>query len=199
MAGERATYTYKAVDSARRQIRLLCLSPGQPSDDLEGVLHLAYLDHSPPEYETISYAWGDPATSASICLKDGSLMIPANTSAALRRARLADQPRWLWIDAVCINQQDTAERGAQVGFMGEIYSRSQSNLIHLLDDETAAHKIVDLVRRVNVEGASETDGWKNLHNMLWSSVGDARVDVTRVWPTMDVDAAENLLRVPWFR
>jgi len=58
-------YTYQAVDSARRQIRLLRLAPGSWSDNLEGLLSSTYLDDEPPpEYETISYAWGDPTNTA---------------------------------------------------------------------------------------------------------------------------------------
>jgi len=105
----------------------------------------------------------------------------------------------LWIDAICINQQDQVERGGQVAFMSEIYSRSQGNLIHLLDDETDAQNILDLVRRVSAEGAAQTDQWKQLQNMIWSQACNARADVLKEWPTMNVDGAEALLRVPWSR
>lgn len=128
---ERDLYNYQPIDSVKHQIRLLRLACGQSSQDLDGELLLASLkDVPPPRYETISYTLGEPAKTASICLHAGRLRIPANTAAALHRARLADQARMLWIDVVRINQQDLAERGAQVAFMYQIYSRSQGNLIH---------------------------------------------------------------------
>lgn len=193
-------YPYRPVDSAKHQIRLLRLACGQNPQELEGELLLASLkDFRPPRYETISYAWGDPAKSASIGLDNGRLMIPANTAAALRHARLTDQARMLWIDAVCINQQDQVERGEQVAFMYDIYSRSKGNLIHLLDDETDAQHIADLVRRVNAEGAAETDGWRQLKETLWSSAGIIRVDRLKIWPEIDMNGAVSLLRAPWFR
>jgi hypothetical protein len=40
---------------------------------------------------------------------------------ALRYLRKEDEARILWVDAVCINQQDLGERSAQVNKMGGIY------------------------------------------------------------------------------
>lgn len=48
---------------------------------------------------------------------------------ALRRLRLPDRQRLIWIDAICINQADIEERGSQVGIMGEIYSKAEQVLI----------------------------------------------------------------------
>ena len=46
----------------------------------------------------------------------------------------------LWIDAVCINQKDLAERGAQVAMMREIFARSTNVIVWVgeSDQETAA-------------------------------------------------------------
>jgi len=48
---------------------------------------------------------------------------------ALRRLRLTDRPRLIWIDALCINQHDINERNAQVTHMREIYSKADHVLI----------------------------------------------------------------------
>ncbi|TQS33111.1 hypothetical protein Golomagni_06556, partial [Golovinomyces magnicellulatus] len=41
----------------------------------------------------------------------------------------------LWIDQICINQQDLAEKAVQVSLMKEIYTRAESVLIWLGDDD----------------------------------------------------------------
>lgn len=46
-----------------------------------------------------------------------------NLEAALRHLRLVDEPRLLWVDAICINQQDDNEKGHQVRQMGRIYQK----------------------------------------------------------------------------
>ncbi|KAF4625441.1 hypothetical protein G7Y89_g12730 [Cudoniella acicularis] len=48
---------------------------------------------------------------------------------ALRRLRLPDRERQIWIDAICINQNDISERGSQVAIMGQIYTNATRVLI----------------------------------------------------------------------
>lgn len=63
------------------------------------------------------------------------LLITPNLDTALRRIRLPDRIRALWVDAICINQQDVAERGGQVQLMGSIYSKARQVIVWLGKDE----------------------------------------------------------------
>jgi hypothetical protein len=47
-----------------------------------------------------------------------------NLFAALWHLRSETETKVLWIDALCINQEDVVERGAQVNMVGEIYSHA---------------------------------------------------------------------------
>lgn len=42
-----------------------------------------------------------------------------------------DSPEYIWIDAICINQEDLEERSIQVARMYSIYDNAQSVLIWL--------------------------------------------------------------------
>ncbi|KAI7778187.1 hypothetical protein LA080_002534 [Diaporthe eres] len=123
-------YSY-SLDEARREIRLLTLLP---CEDEEGQivcqLETASLADD-PEYGAMSYVWGDSAITKEILINN--IAFPATTNLVsgllhLRRHGLGlpgkeddtSLPR-LWVDAKCINQQDTAERNHQVALMGEIY------------------------------------------------------------------------------
>jgi len=55
-------------------------------------------------------------------------MVTANCEAALRRLRNANSKRILWVDAICINQDDPTERSQQVTLMRDIY-RNASNIL----------------------------------------------------------------------
>ncbi|TKA71804.1 hypothetical protein B0A55_06919 [Friedmanniomyces simplex] len=98
------------------------------------------------QYRTLSYAWGptyaDGSHFAHTISCDGKqMLITTSLLEALRRLREAmhrNRPdydnslfvprpptQWLWIDAVCINQQDMAERAEQVSRMADIYRRSE--------------------------------------------------------------------------
>ncbi|KAI0172141.1 heterokaryon incompatibility protein-domain-containing protein [Hypoxylon sp. FL1284] len=85
-----------------------------------------------PSFEALSYCWGEPdpaetilvdyadASSSGSCL--AKLTIRPNLAAALRHLRNPTSPRTLWIDAICINQEDTVETSRHVARMGSIYA-----------------------------------------------------------------------------
>jgi hypothetical protein len=49
----------------------------------------------------------------------------------LLRLRLRDEPRLLWIDAVCINQTDNVEKTKQATLMRKIYENAVRVLVQL--------------------------------------------------------------------
>ena len=57
--------------------------------------------------------------------------ITHNLAIALRHLRHAKKPRILWIDALCINQDDLPERSAEVLEMGSIYSNARQVIVWL--------------------------------------------------------------------
>ena len=78
-----------------------------------------------PTYEALSYTWGLPIFPEILSTHNGALKITENLASALRGLRLQDRVRFLWVDAVCINQDDLAEKGRQVAMMGLIYKSAR--------------------------------------------------------------------------
>lgn len=74
-----------------------------------------------PSYEALSYTWGQPTFPEELHTDNGVLKITENLALALRRLRFEDRNRYLWIDAVCINQDDATDKSRQVAMMGSIY------------------------------------------------------------------------------
>ena len=54
---------------------------------------------------------------------------------ALLQLRLPDKVRYLWIDALCINQVDKKEKALQVGYMRTIYERASRVIVWLGEDD----------------------------------------------------------------
>lgn len=50
---------------------------------------------------------------------------------ALRRVRDHRKARHLWVDAICINQQDDVEKTSQVAAMGNIYESAARSIVWL--------------------------------------------------------------------
>jgi hypothetical protein len=88
------------------------------------VTHVS-LDNA-PAYTALSYNWGDPSQCHSILVNGARFTVTVNLEAALRQLRLADEPLTLWIDALCIDQNDEVEKSEQLDQMRQIYSQARS-------------------------------------------------------------------------
>lgn len=113
-------------------IQLLDLLPHKGEDDapIECKTKRALLEDE-PEYEALSYVWGDPTNLGIVEVLVEGKMVPvtSNLHAALRRLRLADRTRTLWIDQLCIDQHNPNEKSHQVRLMREIYSSCRTCIL----------------------------------------------------------------------
>jgi hypothetical protein len=123
-------FTYAPIDISSKDIRLLRLSdrytPGPPSCE---IFHASLKDDI--KYEALSYCWGDPKLQDSILLNGIVASVTVNLTRALEDIRLDHGTRVLWVDALCINQEDTRERNHQVKQMGAIYQRAERVVVWL--------------------------------------------------------------------
>ncbi|KAI0850529.1 heterokaryon incompatibility protein-domain-containing protein [Daldinia vernicosa] len=129
---------YSSLDHSRREIRLLHLHPGKLSSLISCHLSQCSLDDK-PTYEALSYVWGTSINPQRIVLTRDNLFplegsdfaVAPNLYAALQFIRKPDAERIVWIDAICINQEDIPEREYQVALMGQIYSGAKQVLCWL--------------------------------------------------------------------
>lgn len=112
----------------KQELRLVTLLPSPCKDaPIECTLSIGNLDNQNLRYEALSYEWGDTNGPRYDILLDGqSFTVRRNLWHALRCLRTEFSGRTLWIDAICINQEDVSERNHQVGMMGHIYSFATS-------------------------------------------------------------------------
>jgi len=111
------------------------------SGDLEG------------RYEAISYVWGEPILEFPVYnVSDGTqLFVTRNLHCALRQLRHAVSVRWLWADAICIDQRNDQEKAKQIPFMVKI-SRNAKRVLAWLHEgdgiiKRGLHFIKHLSRR----------------------------------------------------
>lgn len=122
---------YTTLDEERREIRLLQLLPGKDNDVLECRLFISAGRQE--KYEALSYVWGDPTATETILVNGTRCHVGQNLMQALQHLRQAEHPRLLWVDALCINQNDIEERAKQVQIMGEIYGNAYRTVVWLGD------------------------------------------------------------------
>ncbi|KIW32288.1 uncharacterized protein PV07_03846 [Cladophialophora immunda] len=119
-------------------LRVLVLHPGFPSDALSCSLQIWEIeDAARLGFEALSYVWGDDLGSQvgkNINCDGATLPIRENLACALNHIRHDRNTRFLWVDAVCINQEDQDERSRQVQQMGRIYASAARVLVWIGPD-----------------------------------------------------------------
>ena len=134
--------SYAALPDGQ-SIRMLILEPGEKADPLKGKLEPAAID-SAGSYEALSYVWGTSKQVDNISIRHGDNEWPVDLTASLKETllqlRFPDKPRRLWVDQICINQSDVAERSQQVQFMNRVYKHASRVLVWLGPDDTGLAK-----------------------------------------------------------
>ncbi|MDI1487632.1 MAG: hypothetical protein OHK93_006902 [Ramalina farinacea] len=82
-----------------------------------------------PRYQALSYTWGQPRRSDRVLVDDKFyISITPNLLRALLQLR-RKKPVTIWIDAICINQEDIQERSSQVRIMAKIYYEAKEIIV----------------------------------------------------------------------
>ena len=106
-------------------------------------------------YEALSYVWGTSGEQKSIYIGNDRMDVTPNLHTALLHLRDASFPRILWIDAVCINQEDDREKELQIQSMAPIYGVAKKVIVWLgeaADDSGDAFEILRAVaQNINIK------------------------------------------------
>jgi ankyrin repeat protein len=198
-------FEYKPIDLQGRSFRLVQLFKAEfgpvqcglfdaQLDDEEGVM----------EYEALSYTWGDTYKPHEIEI-DGKMMpVTKNLSLALRSLRYPHQDRLLWIDAICIDQNNDKERGHQVLQMASIYKRAEQVVIWLGPATTETDFVFqhmlqfekETVKRVCKDWKASDERWR----VIWQSVQSQRDNdqAKRMSQQQQREGLTDLLTRSWF-
>jgi hypothetical protein len=153
-------YNYAPLENAESHIRLLRLRPSyDPSWPLHCTLFHTDLQDAPP-YVALSYTWGDRSGSSLVLIGSDHVSITPNLKHALQRLRRTDQEVVIWVDALCINQDDVIERSIQTTRMRSVYLRAESVAVWLGMKYGLSHGAIDLVRALNA--CTNLDGLRSI-------------------------------------
>lgn len=141
-------YASVALSDYKSRTRLVELLPGKDGDPVVAKLFAPGAIDS-QAYEALSYVWGARDADETISLNGEPFTVSGNLAHALRCLRPTEggNSRILWIDAICIDQDNNPEKSAQVAFMGQIYREAADVLIFLgeeKDDSTLVMQYLDL-------------------------------------------------------
>ena len=99
--------------------------PSESTNPVSVTVSHVSLDNA-PAYTALSYNWGDETQKLAILVNGAPFMVTTNLEAALRHLRLRDESLTLWVDALCIDQENEEEKSEQLEHMRHIYSQAIS-------------------------------------------------------------------------
>ncbi|KAK3651375.1 hypothetical protein LTR56_002490 [Elasticomyces elasticus] len=118
------------------EIRLLRIQPG--SGPLFASLEYASLD-SAPAYDALSYCWGAQQQMEPVTIDDkDDFRLSRHLHSAMLRLRRPDRVRLIWIDVICVNQANIAERNRSVQLMWKIYANAHRVIVWVGETEPEA-------------------------------------------------------------
>ncbi|KAH7082833.1 heterokaryon incompatibility protein-domain-containing protein [Paraphoma chrysanthemicola] len=202
MPGE--NHRYHALSPELREIRLLTLSPGEREEPIKCSLSTVSLTDE-LIYDALSYVWGKyEAQSPSIELDGNNFTVTPNLYSALRHIRepVGKDCMNLWVDAVCINQNDLDERNAQVSMMRDIYASAARVIIWLGEEDDDSETTFDALSVVADErswfwqdaGRKNKSRRRKVYNHcgnFFFTLVDRRVWFSRVWILQELAMART--------
>lgn len=169
MLRQQKTYTHEPIDP-HNEIRILRLHRGRKGDALECTFFPSSLPSTRStsksdcyEYHALSYERGDGNAIVRMKVYSGleereriqRVTLPTkpcvfhtrtNLPAALENLRQENEDVNLWVDALCINPADDAEKKAQINLMHRIYKEATSVLVWLGGSSLDALPAFDLLK-----------------------------------------------------
>ncbi|PGH11806.1 hypothetical protein AJ80_06964 [Polytolypa hystricis UAMH7299] len=185
------------------EIRLLRLSPSRK----DGLVHVNFesilLDPTFRRmgYDALSFTWADESGDCSMRFPvyigpywDISF-VTRNCQQALQCAQHKNRKRLIWVDSLCIHQENLVEKGAQTRFLHAIYQRASWVVVYLGVASADSGIALDLLRKIAPQSArrrpnamvSIDQASQNALQSLFQ-----RPFFTRLWAVQEVLVARRL-------
>ncbi|KAF2176770.1 hypothetical protein K469DRAFT_645244 [Zopfia rhizophila CBS 207.26] len=188
-------YRYSSLSSEPNSIRLLRLMPNKEE---HAPIQCQLFNYSPQEtgektlpYEAISYVWGDPNKTLPILIDGHHFNVTVNLLAALSHLRYRSFERIIWVDAICINQEDVQERGHQIQSMAKIYGQANRVIVWLGETENDSDRALEEIRVAPGQYSMNSLNGEVVLRAILALL--QRPWFRRIWIIQEVAAARNIL------
>lgn len=183
-------------------IRLLSCSTGSEEP------HIIHTNlNTAPSYTSVSYSWNDQQRDHDLHVDSHTLKVIENLRIGLSYMIKQASTQFLWVDEICIDQENEEERAVQIPLMEEIYTRCQECLVWLGDGTPETDIAIDAMPRISehVKLYGAKQAWEregiNVHSSevlescLWRGLVNlfSRPWFTRVWTLQECVLPDNVL------
>lgn len=206
-------FKYQPLDTSAPSFRLLRIH-NATEGPVECTLRNHSFEHSQfPQYKAVSYVWGSSDKAQSVLINGAFLHVPQNLFDMLNNLRSTtstSEDTFLWIDFICIDQENTSERNHQVQQMKTIYTSAAQVIFYLGQSTPETDFLLESLsmlyeRRSQNQGATVWAGKKRKHkhehrySAIWREVEEElRQTHSGVRRRLQL-ALASILERPWFR
>ena len=159
-----STFRHTLLEDSKKQIRLLRTRSGHDRDD-----HLAFKLvtvnlKDAPRFAAISYTWGLALPRCTVTVDRKLFEVTRNCRYALWQAcaQKLSGVEYLWIDSICINQEDLHEKSSQVQLMQSIYNKAALVLICLGPHADNSELSVEVIKELRTRSGNRKDVYEIL-------------------------------------
>ncbi|KAL8367183.1 hypothetical protein RB599_010267 [Gaeumannomyces hyphopodioides] len=189
---------YKYTSLPEGSVRILRLLPSSNQESrVECQLITSILDSGGTRpYEALSYVWGSENDKKPIYVDGKELRVTANLHVALSHLRHCFWERFLWIDAICINQKGKAEKTRQVQSMAKIYAKASCVIVWLGDAADNGDQALEAIRKAAQEQHTNSAIYEPNHR---ATLAPSHQGLTNSSNNEANQAILRLLKRPWFQ
>ncbi|KAI1288223.1 HET-domain-containing protein [Xylaria venustula] len=190
-------YQYQSLNTG--EIRLLTLkkSPFYPSVIQAEIIHRPV--YPPPDYEAVSYRWGSSELTDEIIVSGYRFPVTKAAFDLLLARRSVWTHRTLWIDAICINQEDIQEKSEQVQLMRDIYHRASRVVAYPGGDwqsriaGSTIYQLWGLAHQYNTNEIDYTTISNEASALRWRAMADlfGNTYFSRTWVIQEIAVGQN--------
>ncbi|KAF2679081.1 hypothetical protein K458DRAFT_408347 [Lentithecium fluviatile CBS 122367] len=189
------------------EMRVLELFPGEDDAPLSGSVYQMNLAKVRP-YFALSYVWGPAMKSYQLKTTQGNIPLTASLAAALKRIRKGNESIYVWVDAICINQNDDHEKAIQIRMLPRIFHSAEVVLGWIGDQSEDSSKAIQTLLQICTleicpkdwpDNLPQTPGnWRNgvppSDDGIWWAIRDLfkREWFSRVWVIQEVVLAWDM-------
>lgn len=164
-------FQYSQLEDATAQIRLLRICSFDNATEKVELRITSHFIQDAPEFVAISYTWGSPSNLSSVLLNDSRIEVRENCHNALLQCRQQNIKQHIWIDSICINQDNIDEKGTQVAMMASLYRHASQVLVSIQPSHQSEPRSGNVASKILVELADMVK-----EKLLAGEPGPANVD-----------------------
>lgn len=152
-------YKYTPLDTSKPSIRLLEILAQKRNGCIALSLTHVYLSDFRNQFHTLSYTWGPKEPTFQIFIDGKFAHVRKNIHLFLLHCyeTAVIKVRWLWVDSICINQEDLDEKSKQVQMMSEIYANAYGTFIWL-DEVSRVSQLAETYYECKAEASVRAKG-----------------------------------------